>query len=188
MHLFLHFKKTGQMSTKKPLFLLAGLFFLITAAKSQGVVFKFTNGTTVGYKISDLQNFTYGTNTIIVKPTASTAVTYNLSNLVSYRYDLTLPVNELDVINTAEVRIYPNPFRESVQISYELSRAEQVTIEILDITGKTIKKWPAEKKLAGSHNLVWQTGDTNGSIVKPGTYICRIQTSIGSVSKMIVME
>jgi len=188
MHSFLHFQKNRKMLTRKPLFLLAGFFFLMTAAKAQGVVFKFTNGTTAGYKISDLQNFTYGSNTIVVKPTTGTTVTYNLSNVVSYRYDLTLPVNELDVINTAEVRIYPNPFRESVHISYELSTPENVTIEILDITGKTIKKWPTERKLTGTHNVIWQTSDANGSIVKPGTYICRIQTSIGSVSKMIVME
>lgn len=176
------------MTTKKPLILLAGLFFLIISAKSQGVVFKFTNGTTAGYKISDLQNFTYGTGTIIVKPTTGSTVTYNLSNVVSYRYDLTLPVNELEAMNTAEVRIFPNPFREAVHITYELSTPENVTIEILDITGKTIKKWPTERKLSGSHKVIWQTSDANGSIIKAGTYICRIQTSIGSVSKMIVME
>ena len=161
---------------------------LITTARSQGVVFKLTNGTTAAYFISELRNFTYGTNSIIVTRTNGTTVTYQLANVVSYRYDQTLPVNELNAMNTAEVRIFPNPFRESVHISYELKAPEQITIEILDITGRSIKKWPAEKKLAGTHKVIWQTGDANGNSVKPGTYICRISTSVGTVSKMIIME
>ena len=167
---------------------MAVLFSLFSTAKSQGVVFRLTNGTTAGYLFSELRNFTYSPTEITVRRNNGTTVTYNYSNVVSYRYDLSLPVNELNAMNSDEVRVFPNPFRESVQISYELSTPENVTIEILDITGRTIKKWPTERKLSGTHNVIWQTSDNNGTVIKPGTYICRIQTSIGTVSKMIVME
>ena len=187
MALFLHSKKNMMMFTKNSLMLACMLFLLITG-KSQSVTFKRTNGTSDVYSISGLQNFTYGTNTIIIKPTTGGTVTYNLNDLVSYRYDASTSVNDLNVVNSAELNVYPNPFKSFLNISYELKSAEQITVEILDITGKTIKKWPTERKSAGSHTLTWNTSDANGSSLKPGNYICRISTSFGSISKIIMMD
>jgi hypothetical protein len=158
------------------------------SVKAQSVVFNFTNGTKAAYLISELQNFTYGSTNLVVKRTNGTTVTYERSAITSYKYDAATPVTDLDIINSAEVQIYPNPFKGALHIKYELLAAEKVTVEILDITGRSIKKWPTEKKAAGTYEVIWQTGDANGLAIKPGTYICRINTSIGSVSKMVVME
>lgn len=176
------------MSTKKPLYMLVCLLFIMTSGKSQNVLFRFKDGTTATYPISQLQNFTYGNTAMTVKKTDGTTINYNFINLVSYRYDATTPVTDLDIINSAEVRVYPNPFRGAVHISYELLATEQVSVEILDITGRSVKKWPTEKKKAGTYEVIWQAADTNGKTIQPGTYICRITTSKGELSKMMVME
>jgi hypothetical protein len=190
MQLFLHSKKNLNMFTKKPFYLLVSMLFIFSAGSAQSVIFKFTNSTTAAYPISEIQNFTYASNNtdIVIKRVNGTTVTYNLSSVSSYRFDGTSSVNDLNIINSAEVRIYPNPFKGAVHISYELLSAEKVTIEILDMTGRSIKKWPAEKKVPGKYEVIWQTNDTKGKTLQPGTYICRIQTSIGSVSKMMIME
>ena len=73
------------------------------------------------------------------------------------------------------------------QFVYELLAAEQVSVEILDMSGRSIKKWPTEKRSPGSYEVLWQPGDA-GQAVPSGTYICRIQTSKGTVSKMMIME
>ena len=188
MDLFLHTKKNVKMLTKKPLYMLVCFFFIMTSGKSQNVLFRFKDGTTATYPISQLQNFTYGSTAMTVKKTDGTTINYTFSNLLSYRYDGTTPVTDLDVINSAEVRVYPNPFRGAVHISYELLATEQVSVEILDMTGRSIKKWPAEKKKAGTYEVIWQAADTNGKTIQSGTYICRITTSKGEFSKMMVME
>jgi hypothetical protein len=184
---FLHFKNI-KMFTKKSIYILICLISIISTGNTQSVFFKFTDGTTASYVISDLQNFTYSGNTMIVKRKNGTTVTYNRSSIAKYRYDATTSVRDYNVINSAEVRIYPNPFRGSVRIRYELLAAEQVSVEILDMSGRSIKKWPTAKRTPGSYEVIWQPGDANGQAVPSGTYICRIQTSKGTVSKMMVME
>jgi len=180
--------KNIKVFTKKSIYILICLISIFSAGYSQSVFFKFTDGSTASYVISDLQNFTYSGNTMIVKRKNGTTVTYNISYIANYRYDATTSVRDYNVINSAEVRIYPNPFRGSVRIRYELLAAEQVSVEVLDISGRSIKKWPTAKRTPGSYEVIWQPGDANGQAVPSGTYICRIQTSKGTVSKMMVME
>ena len=175
------------MFTKKTFYMLVCLMGIFTSGNAQSVFFKFTDGTTATYPISELQNFTYGTNTMVVKRKNGTTVTYNISAIANYRYDAVTSVRDFTAINSAEVRIYPNPFKSSVRIRYELLTAEQVSIEILDMSGRSIKKWPTEKRSPGSYEVLWQPGDA-GQAVPSGTYICRIQTSKGTVSKMMIME
>ncbi|MFN9116149.1 MAG: T9SS type A sorting domain-containing protein [Bacteroidota bacterium] len=178
------------MFTKKTLYMLICLSCIFAAGNAQNVVFKFNNGNPdASYAIADLRNFTYsGTNMVVKRKTGAT-VSYPISTIVNYRYTgITSSVRDLNVVNAAEVSIFPNPFRSAVHIKYELAATENVSIEILDMTGRSIKKWPAEKKKPGSHELIWQTNDSNGRSLQSGTYICRIQTSKGSVSKMMIME
>jgi hypothetical protein len=179
--------------TKKTLYLAIGILLHVTAAYSQskGVNFTFKDGSTAKYLLNTLQNFTFPTdNQILIKKKDGTVVTYTLSTVANYRYfdSISLSVNDIEIANTAEVRIYPNPFRGYVHISYVLPTAEQVGIEIFDMAGRSIKKWAPERKTAGTHEVIWQASETNSKSIAPGTYICRIHTSKGSVSKMMIME
>jgi hypothetical protein len=176
------------MLTKKTFYILLCLIGLVSAGNAQSIFFKFTDGTTATYSISELQNFTYGTTSMVVKRSNGTTVTYNISAIANYRYDAATSITDYNTINSAEVRIYPNPFSSFVRIRYELLAPEQISVEILDMSGRSIKKWPTEKRTPGSYEVIWQPGDTNGKAVPSGTYICRIQTSKGTVSKMMVME
>ena len=189
MQLFLHSKKIN-MFTKKTLYMLICLISIFTAGNAQSVVFKFNNGNPdASYTIADLQNFTYSGSNIVVKRKTGPDVSYPINTIVNYRYTgITSSVRDFNVVNAAEVRIYPNPFRSTVHIKYDLAATENVSIEILDMTGRSIKKWPTEKKKAGTYEVIWQTNESNGRTMQPGTYICRIQTSKGSVSKMMIME
>jgi hypothetical protein len=188
MQLFLHSKKNLNMFTKKPFYLLVSMLFIFSAGNAQSVIFNLTNNQKIPYLISELRNITYGANTITILRTNGTPVTYNRTDVTSYKYDAAAPVTDINTINDAAFRVYPNPFKESVRISYELTATEQVSIEILDIAGRSIKIWPTEKKKPGTYEVIWQVGDNKGSTIQPGTYICRIKTSKGTLSKMMVME
>jgi hypothetical protein len=190
MRKILHSKKTFNMFTKKTLYMLICLVSLFSVGNAQSVVFKFNNGNPdATYAIADLQNFTFSTTDLVVKRKTGATVNYPISTIANYRYTgITSSVRDLNVVNAAEVRIYPNPFRSTVHIKYDLAATENVSIEILDMTGRSIKKWPTEKKKAGTYEVIWQTNESNGRTMQPGTYICRIQTSKGSVSKMMIME
>ncbi|MEA1877386.1 MAG: T9SS type A sorting domain-containing protein, partial [Bacteroidota bacterium] len=46
---------------------------------------------------------------------------------------------------------YPNPFRNSTEISYQINSAEEVVIEITDITGRIVMTIEEGQKPAGEH-------------------------------------
>ena len=125
---------------------------------------------------------------MVLKKKDGTTISWNVSSIGNYRFDAATPVNDIELINDAEVKIYPNPFKGAVHIRYELRTAEQVAIDIFDMQGRKIRSWPREKKQAGTYELIWSSSDAKGYITQSGTYICRITTSKGTVSKMMVME
>jgi hypothetical protein len=170
------------------LLLIIATIFLSVSVYAQNIYFKFKDGSSATYTVDEIQKFTFTGNEMVLLKKDGTTVSWNASSIENYRYDVTTPVSELELINNAEVKIYPNPFKGAVHIRYELPTAEQVAIEIIDMQGRSIRIWPKEKKNAGTHEIIWQANDVKGNNVQAGTYICLITTTKGSVSKMIVME
>lgn len=61
------------------------------------------------------------------------------------------------------VLIFPNPANTSFTIEYQLSKWENISYEILDITGRKITSSAIEKQSAGLHQVnIQTTGFTNG--------------------------
>ena len=65
---------------------------------------------------------------------------------------------------------YPNPFNSSTSISYQLPAESDVTITILDISGREIKTLINGTVRAGYHQTIWNAD------VPSGIYICRMET------------
>ena len=155
---------------------------------AQNLFFKFTDGTSATYTTEEIRKFTFSGNEMVLLKKDGTTVSWNASTIGNYRFDATTSITDAERINNAEVKIYPNPFKGAVRIRYELPVADKVAVDILDMQGRTIRSWPQIQKSAGTHELLWQTGDNGGKAIPSGTYICRITTTKGSVSKMMVME
>ena len=125
---------------------------------------------------------------MILKKTDGTIIVWNVNKVLQYRYDFSTAVNSIEQVNTAEVKIYPNPSRDIVNILYELPKSEKVSIDILDIQGRVIKQWPAQWKEAGKHQISWQPESIGGRSIQSGTYVCRFVTPKGIISKLIIIE
>jgi hypothetical protein len=183
-----------NMFTKKTLYLLLCTMLGYASGHAQtSVIFSFNNGLpNKSYLISDLQKFTFPNDaTIRIEKKVGGSEDIDLNTVLNYRYSnpsTPTSVTELQNVSAPEVLIYPNPFRGAVRIKYSLPAADQIAIEVFDMTGRSVKQWPAEKKTAGTYEVIWQTGDVNSKALPSGTYICRIQTSKGTISKMMVME
>jgi hypothetical protein len=72
-----------------------------------------------------------------------------------------------------DVSVYPQPFKAEVNFEITLESAENVTIAIVDVTGRTIK-FEAFELTAGSNIVVVNTSDIAG-----GTYFYTVTTSEG---------
>ena len=88
-----------------------------------------------------------------------------------------------------ELSAFPNPFKETVMITYNLPEPATVAIEVYNSQGQLIKVLENGEKQAGSHQLEW-----NGKSVPSGIYFCRLNgktvegNEVKSEVKMVLMR
>ena len=61
-----------------------------------------------------------------------------------------------------------------VAVSYSLSTAAEVTVEVRNISGRTIRRIPCGATSAGLNTATWNLRSGSGSLVPSGTYLCTI--------------
>ena len=59
---------------------------------------------------------------------------------------------------------YPNPFNRTTEISYELGQAQDVSIEITDMTGRKVMKIDEGRQPAGVHTYTLNAQDLEAGI------------------------
>jgi hypothetical protein len=76
--------------------------------------------------------------------------------------------------------LYPNPFSPvtgtSLAIRIELTAAAAVRIVLVDLLGREVAVLADSFLRAGVHTIVWDGRTTDGSRVRPGVYIVRIDS------------
>lgn len=84
---------------------------------------------------------------------------------------------------------YPNPFEQSTTLSYSLPEAGNVTLEILDLSGRKVKTLVKDWQNAGNYQLNWDGTGSNSSRVSPGIYLCRItQGDLSEVKRLVLLN
>jgi hypothetical protein len=59
---------------------------------------------------------------------------------------------------------YPNPFNPNTVISFDLSDADMVSLDIFDIAGRQVASLISEYMIPGSHQIVWNPGQLSSGI------------------------
>lgn len=77
--------------------------------------------------------------------------------------------------------IYPNPTTDLVTVKLNLPQAEKVTYRVVDVSGKTVLAWPAERVPAGVQSRTLQLG-----ALPAGTYGLVVETGHGRNGKLVV--
>ena len=76
---------------------------------------------------------------------------------------------------------FPNPFTDHFQVDYKVTSSSFVSVELLDLTGKTVYQSVEKNVLEGNYNHM-----INGVNLPNGTYFCKIQTDLNTqVLKMV---
>ncbi|MDD4602750.1 MAG: agmatine deiminase family protein [Bacteroidales bacterium] len=82
---------------------------------------------------------------------------------------------------------YPNPFTETTNIPVNLSRKEKMVVDILNITGKVVKRICSKLFDAGNSSVSWDGTNEAGEKLNGGIYICRITTQKNIMTKRLVL-
>lgn len=96
-------------------------------------------------------------------------------------YDLANGVEEVESAMTVGQN-YPNPFNGNTSVNYTLDNADEVIIEITDVTGKVIAVINEGVKVAGNHTVV-----LNCKGLSAGTYYYSVITSNNKVTKAMTV-
>lgn len=90
--------------------------------------------------------------------------------------------NKINVIS--RISVYPNPANGLTSISYFLSKTENVSVQLIDMTGNVIKQLLSEKQTSGSHSHFLDLQN-----VAPGVYFIKTSIDNQKVSqKLIVIQ
>jgi hypothetical protein len=82
------------------------------------------------------------------------------------------------------VQIYPNPFRDRLNISFSLQGSGTVRISLLDAFGREVARLADESGVtAGTFSGSYSIGNLN-----PGVYYCRIQTGSFTTVKKVILS
>ncbi|MEO0114994.1 MAG: FlgD immunoglobulin-like domain containing protein [candidate division WOR-3 bacterium] len=71
----------------------------------------------------------------------------------------------------------PNPFYNQTTIGYSLPNESDVTLQILDITGRNIRTLIASRQKPGSYSLIWNGRDEHNYPVPAGVYFLQLKAN-----------
>jgi len=101
--------------------------------------------------------------------------------IVRLDFKNTIGLNELS--NVSALNIFPNPATDAVNVSFNLTDASDVTVEVLDITGKAIETVVEAANVTGM-----QESSVNTTDYAAGVYMINITTNEGSIQRKFVKK
>jgi hypothetical protein len=81
----------------------------------------------------------------------------------------------------------PNPFKDRTEITYQVPRADRLSIEIIAIDGRVVRELYRGGIAAGRHSISWDGRDDNGVRVASGVYFVRIASSSGVAGRKVAV-
>lgn len=80
-----------------------------------------------------------------------------------------------EVVGENSVKVFPNPATDVVNVSFELTKGANVSVQVVDMVGRVVKTIADQNMNAGTQKLSVATTD-----MAPGIYNLKIQTEAGS--------
>jgi len=113
------------------------------------------------------------------------------NNTITWNSDFTITLHSVtteipEIISSepiSNLKVFPNPFSNNINIDYELGNTYEVGITILDLVGTELINYrPTHLQSAGRHHNVLNTGN-----LPTGVYFCKIQSDSFSIIKRIIL-
>jgi len=88
---------------------------------------------------------------------------------------LALPTGIEQIIKEGftDVKVYPNPFNQILNIEINLQQREDLTVEVYDLLSRRIRQLH-NSNAEGFIRIQWDGNDADGNRVATGVYVCRV--------------
>ncbi len=91
------------------------------------------------------------------------------------------------VAAASSLRAWPNPANPQVTLTFTVSRAGRVVLEILDLRGQCVRRVCCAEMDAGVHSLTWDGRDDTGRPSAAGTYLARVSQPGATATRKIAL-
>ena len=168
--------------------LLLALACIPLLAQAQNVFFNFTDGSTVSYPITDVRSTDFEGGNMRVFMWDGTTYSWSMSSLSNYQFnDLATQAGE-EAAELTPLEVYPNPTSGEVTIGFEVHGEGEVSLEVLDLRGATVRVVHRGKLPAGAQRLRWDGLDAKGQPVASGNYLCRVVQGPRAATKHVIVQ
>ena len=82
---------------------------------------------------------------------------------------------------------YPNPFRESTTLRFNMPSRSRATLRIHDLAGRLVRTVVDTELQAGSQTTRWDARDDRGARVAGGTYFARLMVGGMVASRTMIL-
>ena len=168
---------------KKFCFLL-GFVFSISVLVSQSIYFNYSDGTSNNYNLTDVRKINFNNDVMQLHLNDGSTYNWNVSTIKYYEYSQNTGIEQiLDFVNFHDVKVYPNPLNNLLNVSYTLPISGKVLLEIYDYTGKLLIR-----KDMGSLNKGNHIDQLNTTKLSSGIYVLTIKGEQSIISKKIIKK
>jgi hypothetical protein len=88
---------------------------------------------------------------------------------------------------TALIGNYPNPFNPATSVSFSIAAPSRVRMDVYSITGAHVRTLADETFDAGTHEVAWDGSSSDGKVLPPGVYLCRMDVAGRVMTHKMVM-
>ncbi len=156
-------------------------FLLTTAGFSQDVVVYFVNGESEATPVEEIDKITIEGSLLKFDLVNGQMLNYNLGSVIRYEFDFTSGVAESTEEHLSDLIVFPNPAFQSVGVSFTLSEATEVELQLLDLQGRHINVINGGVLPAGEHRL-----EISNPSSAAGYYLLQVNTDSGAQIKPVL--
>ncbi len=96
--------------------------------------------------------------------------------------DIISSIEEIPASKLGELQLFPNPFYNDLQLSYELKQPEQVRISLFNMEGQRIEVLKNELQNIGTYHFNWDLTEK----IPAGTYLLQLQMGDQALTRKVV--
>jgi hypothetical protein len=85
-------------------------------------------------------------------------------------------------LKNLSLKVYPNPFKDQINIEYTLAEGSKVRVEVFDVLGKVIEILDEHVLNPGTYSTKW-----DASMHAEGTYFLKLTTEESSAMRKIIL-
>jgi hypothetical protein len=117
----------------------------------------------------------------------SETFTKNESIILSLEKYATTDIGTINNNGLSEIKCYPNPFNDEINIKINLVKDSEVSVEVLNQMGQVVRYVSINQILnSGNHKITWDGKNESNSTVSPGIYHLRAQIGGETIHKKII--